>query len=83
MNVSLALVHLPLRLSSCVQLPGSQMSLEIVGKGPSSVSILHSASGTQTQDRTFAPSSIASSWRQLCLSPVERILNFCISLLLY
>lgn len=36
MNVSLALVLVPLRLSSRVQLHGSQMSLEIVGKGPSS-----------------------------------------------
>lgn len=36
MNVSLALVLVPLRLSSCVQLHGSQMSLETVGKGPSS-----------------------------------------------
>lgn len=35
--MSLALVLFPLRLSSCVQLHGSQMSLEIVGKGPSSL----------------------------------------------
>lgn len=78
MNVSLALVLFPLRLSSCVQLHGSQMYLEIVGKGPSSLFPSYTDTG-----HNICPSSIASSWRQLCLSPIERILKFRISLLSY